>query len=80
MCPYGTVSLTSGSSTCVPCPAGYACPNATTVVECGAKTYSLNGSTNCTACPEDQICPSVFEPPQVSSYLILIILILYIHL
>ena len=64
-CKAGTFS-TTGSVSCLKCPAGYNCTLNGTLTQCEAGTFSTLGDSSCTLCPDNMICESIFATPQVS--------------
>ena len=56
-CPSGFYSP-ARATTCVPCPAGYACPDTGTKTVCDVGSYSESGETTCTPCDAGYQCPS----------------------
>ena len=49
---------------CIPCPAGYSCPDVSKAPTfdslCKSGTYSFTGWLECVVCPSGYACPSIF--------------------
>lgn len=49
---------------CIHCPAGYHCPNASIPpIPCPSGTYSSGGNASCSLCPEAQSCLDPAKAP-----------------
>eukprot|EP00750_Incisomonas_marina_P016607 INCI19214.1.p1 GENE.INCI19214.1~~INCI19214.1.p1 ORF type:complete len:6126 (+),score=1170.25 INCI19214.1:309-18686(+) len=53
------------STTCVSCPAGFACDGSDTRVECGSGYYAVGSAFNCSACPAGSSCATADAFPVV---------------
>ena len=63
-CPEGFYSI-GNTTTCLTCPAGYACLSTSVIpVACSHGYYSLEGIVNCTQCEPGYACEDTKTPPR----------------